>query len=509
MTINEFWAVCQQQLQETVSSHQFEQWLAPLTATEDETQWIIYTTGHFAHNIIKKQFWTQILEIQRHLAPESKPLVLHIASSTHTSTTVQKEIKPLPSESNTPIDTDATDKKQSASTSVGKKNRSNAKEILANRLKELDNPNNNPQQSPATTNTSTLKNESSLSKKTSKENLTKLLPSYTFDTLVIGKGNEIAVASGYHIAENPGAEYNPFFLYGSPGLGKTHLVQAIAHQTCRNHPGTKVIYIQAIHYAQDLIQAALHKTFDQFKQKYQHYDLLILDDIQQIAGKERTMEEFFYLFNHFHASRRQIILTCDQLPENIQEMDERLRTRFGSGLTLPLKPPELEMRVNILYKKAEAARIDLNDDAALYIAKHIKGDVRSLEGALTRVAATSRFQNRPIDITLASESLKDIIKNVHRIITIDMIMDEVSKYYRINVSDLMSKKRPKNIVQPRQIAMSLAKELTSLSLPAIGQSFGGRDHSTVLHAIEKVVELRQTYPEIEQDYQKLLILLKN
>ena len=257
------------------------------------------------------------------------------------------------------------------------------------------------------------------------------------------------------------------------------------------------------------MSAASTNTFDALKQKYKQYDLLILDDVQFIADKTRTMEEFFYLFNHFYNERKQIILTSDELPENIDGMDVRLKTRFSQGLTMRLEPPEFEMRVAILQKKAQLAGVKLEEDAAFFIAKHIQGSVRYLEGAFKRVEASSRFTGKPINIDLATHALKDLVASAYKVITTEMIMEAVAGYYKIGISDLTGKKRTRNIARPRQMAMMLTKELTSLSLPAIGSSFGGRDHTTVMHAVKTIADLRKESPDTERDYQKLLILIKN
>ena len=342
-----------------------------------------------------------------------------------------------------------------------------------------------------------------------KRDAQRLSPEFTFDTLVVGKGNEVAVAVARSISENPGGHYNPFFLYSSPGLGKTHLVQAIGHTLLQLQPKAKVAYIHGQDYLRSVMNAARNNTFDALKQKYKQYDLLILDDVQFIADKTRTMEEFFYLFNHFYNERKQIILTSDELPENIDGMDVRLKTRFSQGLTMRLEPPEFEMRVAILQKKAQLAGVKLEEDAAFFIAKHIQGSVRYLEGAFKRVEASSRFTGKPINIDLATHALKDLVASAYKVITTEMIMEAVAGYYKIGIGDLTGKKRTRNIARPRQMAMMLTKELTNLSLPAIGSSFGGRDHTTVMHAVKTIADLRKESPDTERDYQKLLILIKN
>ena len=324
-----------------------------------------------------------------------------------------------------------------------------------------------------------------------------------------GKGNRIAAAAAQSIAENPGQSYNPFFLYGSTGLGKTHLVQAIGNELLKNRPDAKVRYMHSDDYIRSFMSAVRTNSYDVFKQQYKQYDLLIIDDIQFIKGKDRTMEEFFYLYNHFHNEKKQLILTCDVLPAKIEDMDDRLKSRFSWGLTLELEPPELEMRVAILQKKAESSGISLTDEAAFFIANLIRSNVRELEGAFNRVSASSRFMNKPIDIDLARDALQDIIAVKHKIITADIIIDATAKYYRIKISDILGKKRTRNIARPRQVAMSLTKELTNLSLPSIGDAFGGRDHTTVMHGVKAVAKLREDDPELAQDYEKLLIMIQN
>ena len=324
-----------------------------------------------------------------------------------------------------------------------------------------------------------------------------------------GKGNRIAAAAAQSIAENPGQSYNPFFLYGSTGLGKTHLVQAIGNELLKNRPDAKVRYMHSDDYIRSFMSAVRTNSYDVFKQQYKQYDLLIIDDIQFIKGKDRTMEEFFYLYNHFHNEKKQLILTCDVLPAKIEDMDDRLKSRFSWGLTLELEPPELEMRVAILQKKAESSGISLTDEAAFFIANLIRSNVRELEGAFNRVSASSRFMNKPIDIDLARDALQDIIAVKHKVITADIIIDATAKYYRIKISDILGKKRTRNIARPRQVAMSLTKELTNLSLPSIGDAFGGRDHTTVMHGVKAVAKLREDDPELAQDYEKLLIMIQN
>ena len=313
------------------------------------------------------------------------------------------------------------------------------------------------------------------------------------------------------IAEKPGdSMYNPFFVYGSTGLGKTHLVQAIGNELLRLNPKAKVRYMHSDEYLKTFMATVRNKTWDTFKQQYLHYNLLIIDDIQFISGKDRTMEEFFFLFEHFHSRDQQIILTCDQLPSSLEAMDKRLVSRFSWGMTIRLEPPELEMRVDILERKAQAAGIMLEEDAATFIAQNVKQNVRELEGALNRVIARCRFSKAStIDIDIATDALQDIVASNYKPITVELIMKAVADHYHISIRDILGKKRSRNLARPRQIAMAITKELTNLSLPAIGDAFGGRDHTTVMHAVKTIAKLRLEEPELKQDYEKLLIVIQH
>jgi chromosomal replication initiator protein len=327
--------------------------------------------------------------------------------------------------------------------------------------------------------------------------------------LVQGKGNRMAYAGAQTIAENPGSSmYNPYFIYGSTGLGKTHLIQAIGNRIYQQHPRAKIRYIHAETYVRDIMKAFRSSSFDEFKRHYHSLDLLLIDDVQFISGKDRTMEEFFYLFNHLLDEKKQVVMTCDTLPANIKNMDDRLKSRFSWGLTVELEPPELEMRVAILQKKAEAAHVQLQEKAAFFIAQHIRSNVRELEGAFKRVAAHSLFQHKPIDIELATEALQDILVEAQRQITVEHIMKTVADFYQLKIADLIGKKRTRTIARPRQMAMALAKDLTQQSLPSIGQVFGGRDHTTVMHAHKTIHDLKQTDAKLAQDYDYLSAMLQ-
>jgi len=329
-------------------------------------------------------------------------------------------------------------------------------------------------------------------------------PGFNFDNFVSGRANQLARAAALQIANNPGVAYNPLFVYGGVGLGKTHLLQAIGNTVRQANPDARISYIHANDYVDDVVKAYLNKQFDDLKRRYMSLDLLLIDDIQFLAKKDRTQEEFFYVFNSLIENKKQIVITCDTFPKEISGLDDRLKSRFAWGLTVAVEPPELEMRVAILLAKAQAENTKLEENVAFFIAKQVRSNVRELEGALKRVIAFSRFHEKPITLELVKEALRDLIASTSRIVSIENIQKTVADFYKIKVADMFSKKRTRNLARPRQIAMALSKELTNQSLPEIGESFGGRDHTTVIHACRKVAELRETQADIGRDYLVLL-----
>jgi chromosomal replication initiator protein len=338
--------------------------------------------------------------------------------------------------------------------------------------------------------------------------LSRLNPVFTFDSFVTGKANELARAAAAQVGEKSGIAYNPLFIYGGVGLGKTHLAHAIGNYFRSHVPQGKVRYIHAEQYVSDVVRAYQHKAFDDFKRYYHSLDMLLIDDIQFFSGKSRTQEEFFYAFNALIEAHKQIVITCDTYPKEIAGMENRLISRFGWGLTVAVEPPELEMRVAILIKKAELENIKLPEDVAFFLARHIQSNVRELEGGLKRILAYARFTGHEISVDLCREALRDLLAVQNRQISIENIQKTVADYYKIKVSEMYSKKRTRNVARPRQIAMALAKELTQLSLPDIGEAFGGRDHTTVLHACRKVTDLKTTHGEINRDITSLLKVLR-
>jgi chromosomal replication initiator protein len=336
----------------------------------------------------------------------------------------------------------------------------------------------------------------------------KLNPVLTFDNFVTGKANQLARAAAIQVADNPGISYNPLFLYGGVGLGKTHLIHAIGNQLLLDKPGARIRYIHAEQYVSDVVKAYQRKAFDDFKRYYHSLDLLLIDDIQFFSGKSRTQEEFFYAFEALVANKAQVIITSDTYPKEISGIDDRLISRFDSGLTVAIEPPELEMRVAILMRKAQSEGVSLNEDVAFFVAKHLRSNVRELEGALRKILAYSKFHGREISIELTKEALKDLLTVQNRQISVENIQKTVADFYSIKVADMYSKKRPANIARPRQIAMYLAKELTQKSLPEIGELFGGRDHTTVLHAVRKIADERTKDAQLNHELHVLEQTLK-
>jgi chromosomal replication initiator protein len=334
-------------------------------------------------------------------------------------------------------------------------------------------------------------------------------PDFTFDSFVEGKSNQLAKAAARQVADNPGRAYNPLFVYGGVGLGKTHLIHAVANAMRAKRPQARVCYVHSERFVSDMVRALQHNTIADFKQSYRTLDALLIDDIQFFAGKEHSQEEFFHTFNALLEGQQQVILTCDRYPKEVAGLEERLKSRFGWGLTVSIDPPELETCVAILMSKAQSAQVELPEEVAFFIAKRIRSNVRELEGALRRVAANAQFTGRPITLDFAKEALRDLLALQEKLVTLENIQKTVAEYYKIRVADLLSKRRSRSIARPRQLAMALAKELTNHSLPEIGDAFGGRDHTTVLHACRRIKELREIERRMGEDFSNLLRTLTN
>ena len=336
-----------------------------------------------------------------------------------------------------------------------------------------------------------------------------LNPNFTFENFVEGKSNQLGRAASMQVAENPGKGYNPLLIYGGVGLGKTHLMHAVGNLILQHHPDANVVYLHSERFVAEMVKALQHNTINDFKRYYRSVDALLIDDIQFFAGKERSQEEFFHTFNALLEGEQQVIMTCDRYPKEVDGLEERLKSRFGWGLPVAIEPPELETRVAILMKKAQLSGVELPNEVAFFVAKRIRSNIRELEGALRRVIANAQFTGRAITLDFAREALRDLIAIQDKLVTIDNIQKTVAEYYKIRVADLHSKRRNRSITRPRQLAMALCKEITNHSLPEIGDAFGGRDHTTVLHACRKIEELREADQRMAEDHANLLRTLSS
>ena len=346
-------------------------------------------------------------------------------------------------------------------------------------------------------------------KTANKQPKTTLVDAYVFDSFVEGKSNHVALAAAKQVASNPSGDYNPLFIYGGVGLGKTHLMHAVGNQILQNDPDKRIVYVHSEKFVSDMVKALQLGAMNEFKSFYRNADALLIDDIQFFAGKEQSQEEFFHTFNALLDQNNQMILTCDKYPKEIDGLEDRLKSRLGWGLPVVIDPPELETRAAVLLKKASLMGVELPEDCAIYIAQRIRSNIRELEGALKRVSANAKFTDRPIDLALVKDALKDLFVISAKMVSIENIQKTVSEYYNIKLSDLLSKRRSRSITRPRQLAMSLTKRLTNHSLPEIGEAFNGRDHTTVIHACKKIKELRVENSSLEEDYKNLIRSLTN
>jgi chromosomal replication initiator protein len=470
-----FWQACSSQLEHELTPQQYTAWIKPLVALDYEDgklriaapnrfklDWV---KSQFANRItsLASDFWERPVEVQFVLDPRNLPK------------------KPDP----------VTNRQPTTSTA----------EMAAGALGINAAADNTVPATPVVTPDNVIANNP-------RREQSRVNPELTFENFVTGKANQLARAAAIQVANNPGVSYNPLFFYGGVGLGKTHLIHAIGNQVMKDQPGARIRYIHAEQYVRDVVTAYQRKGFDDFKHYYHSLDMLLIDDIQFFGGKSRTQEEFFYAFEALIAAKKQIIITSDTYPKEITGMDDRLISRFDSGLTVAIEPPELEMRVAILMKKAESEGVVLNDDVAFFVAKHLRSNVRELEGALRKILAYSRFHGKEITIDVVKEALKDLLSVQNRQISVENIQKTVADFFNIKVADMYSKRRPANIARPRQIAMYLAKELTQKSLPEIGELFGGRDHTTVLHAVRKIAQDRTKNAECNHELHVLEQTLK-
>ncbi|MFY7698199.1 MAG: chromosomal replication initiator protein DnaA [Legionella sp.] len=445
------WQECLAVLKEEYPAQQFHTWLRPLQAEIDQHSLTLFAPNHFVVEWVKKNFYSRIKELVNQLgADEIKVVSIEIGSKVSIVNDAKKKSS-----------SDAVDPKLSS-----KKSADHYKNSYLNK---------------------------------------KLL----FDNFVEGNSNQLARAASLQVAERPGDGYNPLFIYGGVGLGKTHLMHAIGNTILKNNPEAKVLYLHSERFVADMVKALQTNSINEFKRFYRSLNALLIDDIQFFAGKDRSQEEFFHTFNALLEGQQQIILTSDRYPKEIEGVEERLKSRFGWGLTVAVEPPELETRVAILISKAELSNVELPYEVAFFIAKRIRSNVRELEGALRRVIANAHFTGKPITIEFVNEALRDLLALQDRLITIENIQKTVADYYKVKVADLLSKRRSRSIARPRQMAMTLAKELTNHSLPEIGDHFGGRDHTTVIHACRKVKELIVEAADFAEDYKNLMRTLSS
>lgn len=450
VTPNNAWAQCAKLLEEEYTPTQFYMWLRPLQAEIKDDHLILYAPNKFVVEWVKKHFYTRIKEV-----------ILQIAGEHLSSVSVEVGVKNVQPISAEPV---------------------------------LDTPH---KAAPAVVKKSADYKNSYLNHK------------FLFDNFVEGNSNQLARAASLQVAERPGDAYNPLFIYGGVGLGKTHLMHAIGNSILKNNPEAKVLYLHSERFVADMVKALQTNAINEFKRFYRSLNALLIDDIQFFAGKDRSQEEFFHTFNALLEGQQQIILTSDRYPKEIEGVEERLKSRFGWGLTVAVEPPELETRVAILISKAEQSNIELPYEVAFFIAKRIRSNVRELEGALRRVIANAHFTGKSITIDFVHEALRDLLALQDKLVTIENIQKTVAEYYKVKVADLLSKRRSRSITRPRQMAMSLAKELTNHSLPEIGDHFGGRDHTTVIHACKKIRELTQSDNDFAEDFKNLMRILSS
>lgn len=480
---NTVWHQCLEVLREEFPAQQFNTWLRPLQSDQREGQLVLFAPNRFVMDWVNEKYLRRIEEVLKDLLGGQAPSVgMKVGSAPKVEEPVRRSSDPAPGrvaeeERNSRVTEEergvaAAVPKSSGAAPTGSREPSRRVQVEGD-----------------------IKHQSFLN------------DGFTFDTFVEGKSNQLARAASMQVAENPGGAYNPLFLYGGVGLGKTHLMHAIGNEIVRRNPRAKVAYLRSERFVADMVKALQLNAINEFKRYYRSVDALLIDDIQFFARKERSQEEFFHTFNALLEGGQQVIVTCDRFPKEIVDMEERLKSRFGWGLTVMVEPPELETRVAILMKKAEQVNVRLSSEAAFFIAQKIRSNVRELEGALRLVIANAHFTGSEITPPFIRESLKDLLALHEKQVSIDNIQRTVAEYYKIKVADLLSKRRTRTVTRPRQMAMAMAKELTNHSLPEIGDAFGGRDHTTVLHACKKIVELQETDPGIREDYQNFMRLL--
>lgn len=451
------WEKCLSSLENEFPSQQFNTWIRPLQAEYADGKLVLFAPNRFVLDWIVERFLLRINELVQHFSDnKALPVAIEIGSTAANAA-----------------------KQESASATKAS----------------------------SSTTTTAIASSRTFSYTDSTTYQSNLNPNFTFDNFVEGKSNQLAKAACLQVSENPAAAYNPLFLYGGVGLGKTHLMHAIGNQIIRNNSRARVLYLHSERFVADMVKALQTNAMNEFKRYYRNVHALLIDDIQFFAGKDRSQEEFFHTFNALLEGQQQVILTCDRYPKEINGVEERLKSRFGWGLTVAVEPPELETRVAILMSKAEQTNIQLPYEVAFFVAKRIRSNVRELEGALKRIIANAHFTGKAITLDFVKEALRDLLALQDKLVTVENIQRTVAEYYKIKIADVLSKRRNRSVARPRQIAMTLAKELTNHSLPEIGDAFGGRDHTTVLHACRVITELRESDADIEEDYTNLLRIL--
>ncbi|WP_028241492.1 chromosomal replication initiator protein DnaA [Stutzerimonas azotifigens] len=475
----ELWQQCIESLRDELPAQQFNTWIRPLQVEADGDELRVYAPNRFVLDWVNEKYLTRLMELMGERSPGLAPALSLAIGSKRTAANA------LPSSA------------ARAAAPVPVAQQPIAEAIQA--AVALDEPAQVQAAEPPP-----VRAERNVQVEGALKHTSYLNRTFTFENFVEGKSNQLARAAAWQVADNPKHGYNPLFLYGGVGLGKTHLMHAVGNHLLKKNPNAKVVYLHSERFVADMVKALQLNAINEFKRFYRSVDALLIDDIQFFAKKERSQEEFFHTFNALLEGGQQVILTSDRYPKEIDGLEERLKSRFGWGLTVAVEPPELETRVAILMKKAEQARVELPHDAAFFVAQRIRSNVRELEGALKRVIAHAHFMGRDITIELIRESLKDLLALQDKLVSIDNIQRTVAEYYKIKVSDLLSKRRSRSVARPRQVAMALSKELTNHSLPEIGDAFGGRDHTTVLHACRKIAELRESDADIREDYKNLL-----
>lgn len=476
----ELWQQCVELLRDELPAQQFNTWIRPLQVEAAGDELRVYAPNRFVLDWVNEKYLTRLLEL---LAERTNGMVpaLSLLIGSKRSSAPRMAAAPVPVVTSRPA------APPRAVPALSEPSRSSFDPMAG-----------------AASQTAPARTERTVQVEGGLKHTSYLNRTFTFDNFVEGKSNQLARAAAWQVADNPKHGYNPLFLYGGVGLGKTHLMHAVGNHLLQKNPNAKVVYLHSERFVADMVKALQLNAINEFKRFYRSVDALLIDDIQFFAKKERSQEEFFHTFNALLEGGQQVILTSDRYPKEIEGLEERLKSRFGWGLTVAVEPPELETRVAILMKKADQAKVDLPHDAAFFIAQRIRSNVRELEGALKRVIAHSHFMGRDITIELIRESLKDLLALQDKLVSIDNIQRTVAEYYKIKISDLLSKRRSRSVARPRQVAMALSKELTNHSLPEIGDAFGGRDHTTVLHACRKIAELKESDADIREDYKNLL-----